>query len=165
MPGGTQSRRVRVRKTAPTATCGRVPTLAPRLSCRRFRSRIATVTVGPLFPRYIFARFCSTELLHKVRFTRGVTGVVSFGGYPVPIDEEVIALIRSRIGEDGLVTVTKVFQPGDKVMIEDGPFKNLMGIFDSHVNGSLRVRILLSTVGCRAHVEIDRDLIERCTVS
>ena len=59
----------------------------------------------PLFPRYIFAHFKISDLYHKVRFTRDVYRVVSFGEGPTSIDEEIIALIQTNVKEDGFVRI------------------------------------------------------------
>jgi transcriptional antiterminator RfaH len=139
-----------------------VPTLSPKLRCRHARPHGAVIErIEPLFPQYIFAQFIESELLHKVRFTRGVRAVVEFGGGPVPVDDEVMALLRSRIGEDGFVAAGREFRRGDPVVIEGGPLRDLIGVFECDVNASHRVKILLTTVSCRAHLEIDRDLLTR----
>src|SRR5438128_10962889 len=75
-----------------------VPTLSPMLRCRRSRSDVQPHDrIEPLFPRYIFARFAAAELLDKVRFTRGVHAVVEFGGDLIPVEDDVIAVLQSRI--------------------------------------------------------------------
>src|SRR5262245_48103926 len=53
-------------------------------------TNVPTYLTLPLFPRYIFAQFKLDDLYHKVRFTRGVSTVVSFGEIPTQIDEELI---------------------------------------------------------------------------
>jgi transcription antitermination factor NusG len=100
-------------------------------------------------------------LYHKVRFTRGVSSVVSFGEEPTPIDEEVIALIQSHVKEDGFVRINEEIRPGDRVIVKDGPLKNFAGIFEREMKDTDRVRILLEVVSYQAHVEIGRDLVKR----
>jgi transcriptional antiterminator RfaH len=114
-----------------------------------------------LFPRYIFARFKANSMLHKVRFTRGVQSVVSFGGFPAPVDEDVVDIIRHRTGEDGLVRIGDQLRPGDNVVLKDGPFRNLIGTFEREVGDCDRVQILLTTITYQARVVIGRGLIER----
>jgi len=140
-----------------------VPTLSPKLRwrCSRSGGVLPGDRIEPLFPRYIFARFAAAELLGKVRFTRGVHAVVEFGGDPIPVEDDVIAVLQSRIGEDGFVTAGHEFRRGDAVVIEEGPLRDLIGVFECEVNASRRVKILLTTVGCPAHLQIDRDLIAR----
>src|SRR5262245_53253552 len=83
-----------------------VPTFNPKIRERcnnRFVNALTYMT-KPLFPRYIFAQFKINDLYHKVRFTRGIYSVISFGEVPTSIDEEIITLIQSNIKkEDGFV--------------------------------------------------------------
>lgn len=115
----------------------------------------------PLFPRYIFARFNAHEMLHKVNYTRGVHSLVQFGQGPLPVDEEILNLILSRMGEDGFVKMADELKPGDKVTISDGPFKNFLGIFERHVNESDRVMILLMAVNYQSHITIEQELVKK----
>ncbi len=140
-----------------------VPIFNPKLRERRYNqfSSMPTYVTKPLFPRYIFAQFKVDDLYHKVRFTRGVYSVVSFGEGPAPITEEVIMLIRSNIKEDGFVRIDEEIRPGDRVMVKDGPLKNFTGIFEREMKYTDRVRILLETVSYQAHIEIERDMVKK----
>src|ERR1044072_7426163 len=73
-----------------------VETFNPKIrTCRRNEFTGEPVySVKPLFPRYFFARFKVNELFHKVRFTRGVHDVVSFGDYPTAVHDDMIAIIK-----------------------------------------------------------------------
>jgi transcriptional antiterminator RfaH len=106
-------------------------------------------------------------LYHKVRYTRGVRQLVSFGDSPAVIDEEVITMIQSRIGEDGLVRVDtdEDLKLGDQVVIKDGPLKSFAGIFEREMKGVERVRILIQTVSYQAHVEIERNMVKKVGVA
>jgi transcriptional antiterminator RfaH len=116
----------------------------------------------PLFPQYIFARFDARRMLHQVYFTRGIHDVVRFGGAdPTPIDNEIIAIIRSRVGADGLIDLTEKFKAGDRIVIKDGPLKNFVGIFERDVKESDRVMILLSTLKYQAHLLLERELVKK----
>jgi transcriptional antiterminator RfaH len=117
--------------------------------------------VKPLFPRYIFAKFEANQMLHKINYTRGVHSVVGFGNGPVAVDENVIEMINSRIGEDGLVRIGDDINVGDRVLITNGPFKSLIGLFEHHTPASDRVMILLSAVSYQGHVSIEKDLIRK----
>ena len=140
-----------------------VETLAPKIKERRVNQFTgkSTFFTKPLFSRYIFARFKVSELLQKVRFTRGVQGVVSFGNAPVPVEDEVIELIRSRIGEDGFVQTNDELKRGDEVVITAGPLRNFVGIFERELADTDRVMLLLKTVTYQAHIKIGRELIEK----
>jgi transcriptional antiterminator RfaH len=142
-----------------------VPIFNPKVRERRYNqfAIVPTYVAKPLFPRYIFAQFKIDDLYHKVRFTRGVYNVVGFGEGPTPIDEEVIALIQSNINEDGFVRIDEEINPGDRVMVKDGPLKNFAGIFEREMKDTDRIRVLLETVSYQAHVEIDRDLVKKAS--
>jgi transcriptional antiterminator RfaH len=140
-----------------------VETLNPKFRqlCYDERKGKLNHAIKCLFPRYIFAHFATSSLLHKVRFTRGVQSVVCFGGAPTPVDEDVIEIIRHRNGKDGLVRIGEEPGPGDEVMIKHGPWSNFVGIFEKGLGDSDRVSILLTTIGYQARVEIDKRLIEK----
>lgn len=141
----------------------KVETFSPRLKERRkgrFTDK-STYQIKPLFSRYIFARFNPEVLLNKVRFTRGVHDVVSFGKSPTPIDDAIISIIKSQVAGDGCIQVKEEFNSGDKVMIKGGPFENFIGIFKQELKDAERVRILLTTVNYQSHIIIERDLVKK----
>jgi transcriptional antiterminator RfaH len=119
--------------------------------------------IKPLFPRYIFARFDLEKLFHKIRFTRGVHSLVSFGNRPVAVDKEVIELIHSRVGKDGVIDMWDDLQPGDHVTVNDGPLKGLNGIFERPTKDSERVMILLDTVNYQARLQVERQGLRKIT--
>ena len=135
-----------------------IETFNPRARERSRRLDKKSRAVKQLFPRYLFARF-PCEDLHKITFTRGVQTVVSFGNTPAPVDDAVIFLIKTRIGEDGFIRFNDELKTGDRVMIVGGPFESLEGIFDRTLNGSERVSLLLSTVALQGRLIIERDYV------
>ena len=90
---------------------------------------VSSNVIRPLFPRYLFAQFKVAQSLRRVCFTRGVHSVVNFGNGPTSIDDEIIQLIQLRVGEDGLVKLDNDLNEGDPVMIDAGPLKKLVGVF------------------------------------
>lgn len=140
-----------------------VETFSPKVrgKCRGHFGGPPVGIVEPLFPRYIFARFDASRMLHKIHYTRGVHSVVNFGGLPVPVDAEAIEAIRSRIGSDGLVKLEEQLKAGDSVMIRDGQFKGLRGVFQERLKGSDRVMILLTMVKYQASITVDSELVRK----
>lgn len=139
--------------------------LNPKLrvnKCNPFTGELTRV-VAPLFPGYIFACFSFSDFYHRIRFTRGVHSVVCFDNQPTPVDEMIIELVRSRVGDDGFVKTTDELKAGDEVRITDGRFRNLCGVFDREMPDADRVRILLNTVSFQAHVVVDRALVSKLT--
>lgn len=141
-----------------------VETFFPKIEERRYSVYTGkpSFVAKPLFPRYIFARFRASELLQKVCFTRGVNSVVSFGdGPPVPVDDEVIAFIQSQRQEDGLIRPSESLKPGDKVVINDGPFKDLVGIFEQETTVARRISVLLATVCYQGRLIVEKDFVRK----
>lgn len=140
-----------------------VETFNPEIRGRNYNPYTGKLNfvIKPLFPRYIFAKFKVSDLLHKVNFTRGVQGVVAFGGKPRPIDEEIIRVIQSRRCSDGLIRMGEKFHPGDKVIIGEGPLRSFVGIFDGYCKDEERVSILLTTVSYQSRVIVERQSVSR----
>lgn len=141
----------------------RVETFAPKIRERNYNTYTgkATFVTKPLFPRYIFARFMASNLLHKVYFTRGVQDVVCFGGKPCPINEDIIRVIKSRRATDGYIHMGENLQPGDKVIIGEGPLQSFAGIFDGYYKDEERVSILLTAVSYQSRVIVERQSIRK----
>lgn len=137
-----------------------VETFTPQLLKRRYNKLTGTHqnVAKPLFPRYIFARFRADQMLHKVCFTRGVQSVVSFGGKPASIDDEIIEMIRSRIGPDGYVRTSEELRPGDKVVVREGPLKNFVGVFEGKTKDQARISIMLTAVSYQGHILIESEM-------
>jgi len=100
-------------------------------------------------------------MLHDIRFTRGVAYVVSFGGVPVPVSDEVMEEIHSRIDNNGFIRSMPSLNPGDKVIIRSGLLRNFVGVFERDLPGTERVQILLRTVAYSAHAEVPRCEVAR----
>lgn len=135
-----------------------VETLSPKLREQR-RSGTGGERVVALFPSYLFARFESGRA-GQIRLTRGIQRIVGFGEYATPVDDEVIRLIQSRIGDDGFVRAPDL-QPGDVVEVLQGPLRSLVGAFERRCSARDRVLILIQALGSNARVELSRDAIRR----
>jgi transcriptional antiterminator RfaH len=132
-----------------------ITTLAPRIKGTNGRKD------SHLFPGYIFARFDISRMLHNIHFTRGVAYVVSFGGVPAAISDEMIAEIYVRMDESGIIRNKAVLNPGDHVVIRSGLLRNFVGIFERDLSEMERVQILLHTLSYSAHVEISRSEVTK----
>ena len=140
-----------------------IETLAPKLKKRRYNEFTGQPThfAKPMFPRYIFARFNRESLLHNIRYTRGVHSVVSFGNGPTPIDEEVIEIIKSRMGADGFVRIGEQMQAGDPIVINSGPMKSFTGIFEREMKDAERIMVLLDTISFQGRLEVSRESVSK----
>jgi len=115
----------------------------------------------PLFPNYIFGKFDLDLNYPLVRWARGVKKVLGFGEYPTPVSEKAVEIIRGRTDTHGIVRLRGHYQSNDLIQIKSGPLKDLLGIFESWVSDSERVRILLNLVGYQPVVEMHYSMIEK----
>lgn len=113
----------------------------PKVTVERIRAGKRTTRLEPLFPGYLFINIDPSDpLWGKLRSTRGVLRVVSFGGKPAPVPDEVIDYIY-----DGLTAVEEQggLKKGEKVQIQEGPFRGVEGIFQAY-DGEERAIVLIS---------------------
>lgn len=130
---------------------------ARRERCVRGALRSA---VRPLFPGYLFARFTPAHALHRVRYSRGVRRVLSAGLTPLPVEDDLIADIRARLGDDGCMRLqARAWQPGEAVRVQEGPLQGWSGIFERELDDRRRVVILLEAIQ-QARVVLEARLLE-----
>jgi transcriptional antiterminator RfaH len=122
-------------------------TFLPRANREKVIRGVIRQCIRPLFPSYLFARFCPARHLHSIRYSRGVCRVVSGGETPLPVEDEIISEIGARLGDDGYVRLEeKAWRQGDVVRVEDGPLRGCSGIFDRELDDRRRVVILLDVI-------------------
>ncbi len=150
-------------RTNSNLQASRLETLAPKYRVNKYNEFTgqATRLVKPLFPGYIFSRFKFNERYHRIRFTRGVHSLICFNSEPTPVDDEIIEMIRARIGNDGFVKTSEELKVGDEVRIKEGRFENFCGVFERELPDADRISILLNTIQFQAHVVVDRNLVSK----
>jgi len=113
----------------------------PKIEVEKIRSGKRQKRLEPLFPGYIFINLEQTDpVWSKLRSTLGVLRVVSFAGKPMPVDGAVIDQIKAsmaRVAEQGGI------QKGQKVELEEGPFKGISAIFQAY-DGEERAIVLIT---------------------
>lgn len=94
-----------------------------------------------LFPGYLFIRMDQVhDNWYPIRSTRGVARIVTFGGHPVPVQDQLIEQIRQRLIAPA---PRAVFNQGDVVRINAGGFGDVEAIFLT-ADGTERAVILLN---------------------
>lgn len=102
--------------------------------------------IRPYFPGYLFVQTDLDEAgLSTFQWMPYAKGLVSFGGDPAIVPEELIHAIRLRVEEILLAggETLNGLKAGDAVVIDNGPFEGYEAIFDVCISGSERVRVLL----------------------
>lgn len=118
----------------------------------------------PFFPRYLFVQANLDEVeASKINAMPGVISIVSFGEKPQALSDEVVQAIRGRIDDYNAAggLPQRVFQPGDRVRLTEGPLQGLEAIFKGPTKPSQRVWVLLEFLGSLHAAEVSIDSIER----
>lgn len=127
------------------------PLLRQEKIIRRKRQNV----VSPLFPGYLFAKFDPQHQYRAVQYATGVRKVVMFGSTLAQVEEELINTIKAKMSNGYVrVHVSSSFKPGQKVRIQDGPFRGLEAVFECEMSDHQRVALLLQAVAYQARVVV-----------
>jgi transcriptional antiterminator RfaH len=122
----------------------------PFIQVEKVRQGKLKLVDEPLFPYYLFIHLSEVaDNWRPIRSTRGVLKLVSFGHQPVRVADELVEMLRERVApqpEDYL-------KAGDRVLIEEGPFKGLNAIFQTK-RGEERVILLLDLLQKQQRLEV-----------
>jgi len=115
--------------------------LLPLRSIERLQRGKLQQSNEPLFPGYLFIHLDKVEdNWLPIRSTRGVNQIVSFGGRPTPVPNNIIEKLTNIE-----VPASPTFSEGDRVLIDDPCLRQVEAIFlckDSKERVLLLLRIL-----------------------
>lgn len=115
-----------------------------------------------IFPGYVLVEMIMNEQSwYVVRNTPGVTGFVSSGTTPVPLQEsEVRRILRlDEPVEEPSITIS--FKKGENIKIIDGPFTEFLGIVDDVMPERNKLKVLVTFFGRETPVELDFLQVEK----
>jgi transcription termination/antitermination protein NusG len=114
-----------------------------------------------VFPGYLLIEMeLNDSTWYLVKNTIGVTGFVSSGNKPVPIQErEINNILESLEGEGRKVKPT--WQKGEVVRVTAGPFAEFTGTIEEVNPDKEKLKVLISIFGRDTPVELDFNQIER----
>jgi transcriptional antiterminator RfaH len=115
--------------------------------------------IVPLFPNYLFTRIRSPEQYYRILWTPGVSRIVSFNGTPAPLDEDVIAFLKTQGTPEGVITACLDLSRGQEVHITGGPFEGLVGIIQEPPGAKGRVKILMRLLSRQVKVEVPLNFV------
>jgi transcriptional antiterminator NusG len=114
-----------------------------------------TTVEEKIFPGYVLVDMIVTDdSWYVVRNTPNVTGFVGSGTIPSPIDEEELAYLKKRMGENEPKFKVE-FIIGDLVKISDGPFKDYEGKVGELDEAKGKVKVMVTIFGRETPVELD----------
>jgi transcription antitermination factor NusG len=124
---------------------------------RKWGKRLATAEL-PLFPGYVFCRSHRFGML-PILTTPGIVGVLRAGKSPVPVSGAEISVIKRAIGASIPIEPCRYINVGQRVEIQRGPLKGVVGIIADHRKHD---RLVLSVSLIRSSVLLHVDLLDIC---
>ena len=112
--------------------------------------------VRPFFPGYLFVRVDLNQIpLSSLAWVPGAHDVVSFDSQPAIVPDDVITGIQKNVAQVNQKNQEQRprLQTGDPVIITGGPFEGYQAIFDTALEGSQRVRVLIELLHAR-HIRV-----------
>lgn len=127
----------------------------PLLASEKLQRGKLSVVEEPLFPRYLFIRLDtgqSGKSWGPIRSTKGVSHLVAFGNEPTKVDDRLIKLLRAQ--KDVLLSKPRpLFQPGERVLVTEGPFAGIEAIYQMS-DGESRAMVLIELLSKSTQLKI-----------
>jgi transcriptional antiterminator RfaH len=131
----------------------------PTQQVERIQRGRRSTSVESLFPGYLFIQLDQlNDNWHPIRSTRGVNQLVTFGKQPIAVADDLIEQLQQQLNE--APTESAAFEPGDRVRINRGCYKELEAIFLAH-DGAERIVILLQLLHREHTLSIPINAIEK----
>jgi transcription termination/antitermination protein NusG len=127
----------------------------------RTRAGKRTEVKRKVFPGYVLVDMVLDEdTWYLVKSTTGVTGFVSSGNKPVPLQEkEVQDLLQTEQGVDRRPKVQ--WSKGDVIRVVTGPFADFSGKIEEVNSDKEKLKVFISIFGRETPVELDFTQVER----
>ncbi|QYK53852.1 MAG: transcription termination/antitermination factor NusG [Fimbriimonadaceae bacterium] len=114
-----------------------------------------------VFPGYILVQMnLSEETFKLVKGTSGVTGFVSSGNKPVPLEDYEVKRIMNNL-EQSLEAPKVAFNKADMVRIIEGPFLDYAGRIEEVNADREKIKVMISIFGRDTPVELDFTQVEK----
>jgi transcriptional antiterminator RfaH len=137
-------------------------TYLPRYVKRRRHARRVEYVSAPLFPRYLFVAIdMPAQRWRSIFSTVGVSRLVCNGDAPQAVPDQIVAGLRAREDEAGLVhlDLRPSFRSGDKICVLDGALAGCFGLYEG-MKDRERVAVLLDLLGRKVRAIVDAESIE-----
>jgi transcriptional antiterminator RfaH len=129
----------------------------PRYMKRRRHARRVDHVPAPLFPRYLFVGIdMATQRWRSIFSTVGISRLVCNGDVPQSVPDQIVAALRAREDEGGLVRLDlrPSFRAGDKICVLDGALAGCFGLCEC-MKDNERVAVLLDMLGRKVRVTVN----------
>ena len=121
--------------------------------------------IKPYFPGYVFVHVDLDQLgPSALQWMPGTIGLVGYGGEPTFIPESLLQAIRRKVNRVNNIRndLHNELRAGEIVAITSGPLAGYRAIFNSHLPGNERARVLLQLLQDRQIcVKLSKKQLER----
>jgi len=132
----------------------------PRIKVRSTRRDRRVMIHVPLFPGYVFLKTDLHPHTHlEIVKTAGVVRLIGTHQGPVPVAEDTIASLKIMVASELPIVTGNRLQPGDQVLVVNGPLTGVIGTFARYRNQG-RVVVNIEALGQFAGVEVQDTDIE-----
>ncbi len=127
-------------------------------SKRKDRKKLIRV---PLFPGYIFVKSDLSPTHHlEIVKTIGAVKLLGSPHGPVSVSDETIESLMIMVAAEGPVATGYQFSRGDRVMVINGPFTGVVGVFERY-GATGRIVVYIEALGQFAAVEVPVEYVEK----
>ncbi len=118
------------------------------------------ITKKKVFPGYVLVEMLmSDDSWYMVRNTPGVTGFVSSGTKPVPLQDDEVQKVLRQMGFDE-PRAKVVFEIGQPLRVRSGPFAGFIGSVEEVKADKGKVKVKVSMFGRDTPLEVDFGQVE-----
>ena len=127
-------------------------------SKRRDRKKMIRI---PLFPGYIFVKSDLSPNHHlEIVKTAGAVKLLGSQHGPVSVPDDAIESLKIMVSSEQPISTGYQFNQGDRVMVVDGPFTGVVGIFERY-GAQGRIVVFIEAMGQFAAVEVNVGDVEK----
>lgn len=139
----------------------RLSVFLPKITVKSQRRDRRKMIKVPLFPGYVFVQTDLNPYEHvEILKTTGAVRLIGNKQGPLPISDPTIESLKIMVSTDSEVTTGTEFKKGDRVVVVNGPFNGVMGVFSSY-RGDGRVIVNIEALGQFAAVHVDAQDVEK----
>lgn len=143
--------------------------LVPTEKVTEVKKGVRSTTTRKFFPGYVLAHMALYDESRQIQervwyFVRETPGIIGFvgGERPVPLrPHEVEVLLHQVEDKKEKVKPKIVYEPGETVKINDGPFMNFTGVIEEVDSERGKLKVSVAIFGRTAPVELEYWQIER----
>jgi transcription elongation factor/antiterminator RfaH len=138
-----------------------VDVFLPKITVQSKRKDRKKMIRVPLFPGYVFVKSDLSPNHHlDIVKTVGAVKLVGNNQGAISVPTETIDSLKIMVASNQPVETGYQFDKGDQVMVVDGPFAGVTGIFERY-GGQGRIVVNIEALGQFAAVEVDVDDVEK----